>query len=265
MGLNPLENTGWIEVDGQFSNYLENKRKLYEQNPARVYAALDESADARRELCNRLLDHLLQHIPQHYQLDADDTLTCHGLASTKASELDLWQASLWVQEDLCLMQKMGSQYHLTAASLCAPSEWLLADKIGRPIADIHAPVPGLNSRLGKQIDHIFDKLSPLRPYQRFNWSIKDTSALALFPDQPTESDNELYLRVERQTLSRLPRSDAIAFTIRVYIYPLQMLTASPGALSALLDAVHGLSAAEVRYKSMDRLYPRLRQFCRQHS
>lgn len=41
------------------------------------------------------------------------------------------------------------------------------------------------------------------------------------------------LRVEYQTLRRLPATRAIAFTVRSYVDPLQSLEAAPGAAAAL--------------------------------
>jgi len=54
------------------------------------------------------------------------------------------------------------------------------------------------------------------------------------------------LRVERQTLRRLPRSGAIVFTIRVYMTPLAEL--GPGEAGRLAAAIRGLKEQEVVYR-----------------
>ena len=51
-----------------------------------------------------------------------------------------------VQEDLCLMEKRGEEHVLTAAVLCFPASWRLADKIGRPLEAIHVPVPEYDAK-----------------------------------------------------------------------------------------------------------------------
>ena len=127
------------------------------------------------------------------------------------------------------------------------------------MSSIHAPVPELNRTIGKQIQHLFTKLSPLRPYQRFNWSLKDSRQLALFPGDDREHSESLNLRVERQTLTRLPKTNAIAFTIKIYIYSLEQVAQVEGALPALKLALEGLSPAEIRYKALHLLYPRFRE------
>ena len=54
------------------------------------------------------------------------------------------------------------------------------------------------------------------------------------------------LRVERQTLRRLPRSGAIVFTIRVYLTPLAEL--GPGEAGRLAAAIRGVKEQEVVYR-----------------
>lgn len=262
MATSPLDMQQWIEPDGKFEQYYKNKTLLQKTAPQRVYCTLEGSEPAQQELRTRLLDHLTTEFPDIYQLDSNNTLHHHGLSHIEADQANLWQASLWVQEDICILQEIDNEYRLTAASLCAPSEWNLAEKIGQPMSVIHAPVPELNRKIGTQIEHLFRKLSPLRPYQRFNWSLKNTHELALFPDMDRQESDSLFLRIERQTLTRLPKTNAIAFTIRIYIYPLEAVAQVQGALPALKQAIEKLSAAEAQYKSLLKIYPLFRKQCK---
>ena len=66
---------------------------------------------------------------------------------------------------------------LTAACLCFPSRWALADKLGRRMEEIHAPVPGLNDRLAPKISQFFDKLAPGKLVARMNSAIMDDPEL----------------------------------------------------------------------------------------
>jgi hypothetical protein len=66
------------------------------------------------------------------------------------------------------------------------------------------------------------------------------------PAPPEPLPERMRLRVEHQTLRRLPRSGAIVFTIRVYMTPLEELeTGEAGRLAA---AVRGVKEQEVVYK-----------------
>ncbi|MBV9785849.1 MAG: DUF3445 domain-containing protein, partial [Acidisphaera sp.] len=68
-------------------------------------------------------------------------------------------------------------YRLTAASLCFPTRWRLADKIGKPMQAIHATVPLYAERLARPVDRFFEKLAPQRPVFRTNFSLLDNPAL----------------------------------------------------------------------------------------
>lgn len=279
MGLSSLQPEQWIEPDELFDDYFQNKTALFNTQPDSVYGELPESLSAQQEFSTRLLSHLTQHHSNRYsvhtsgkeQQKSNDALIFENKTWPIATnEKCLWHSSLWIQDDICLLQEKKGEFILTAASLCAPSEWRLADKLGEPMFNIHAPVPGLNNKIGTQINHVLAKLSPLRPFQRFNWSIKESHQLALIPNQDsletTSEDSSdcsgLYVRVERQTLTRLPKTQAIAFTIRVYIYTLEEVARVDGAINALKKAVESMSAEEVNYKSFASMYPKFRQACK---
>ena len=57
---------------------------------------------------------------------------------------------------------------------------------------------------------------------RFNWSLQAYDDLCQRPERgtPVDGSSRLYYRTERQCLTRLPTTGAIAFTIRVYLHPL---------------------------------------------
>ena len=103
-------------------------------------------------------------------------------------------------------------YHLVGASLCFPTRWRLADKIGRPLNTIHAPIPGYAEQLATTMDKFFDRLKVDKPVWRLNWSLMDDPTLfqptrdgrkhaAITPEK--NAGDSLWLRIERQTLRRL--------------------------------------------------------------
>ena len=142
-----------------------------------------------------------------------------GLASDATDEHPIVAASRLVQEDLCVLVRSDA-WRLEAACVCFPSRWALATKIGRTLDEIHAPVPSYDQELSGPTSSVFDRLRPERSFWRLNWSLLDSPDLF----QPTSARaapggdlDQWYFRVERQTLRRLPASDAIVFTIRTYV------------------------------------------------
>jgi hypothetical protein len=165
------------------------------------------------------------------------------------------------QEDFCLMQAQGDgSYALTAALLCAPAHWRLAEKLGRPLAAIHAPVPGFAAKLAGPADRFFANLAVERPVWRANWSVVETPALfhphprEPLPGLTAENAGELlWLRVERQTLRRLPRSRAVVFTIRTLLRRLGEIAAERTVAGAMAARLREMEPGMAAYKGMGQL------------
>ena len=153
MGLCPLADTPWIETDQDWLRYHRHKREQRERLGPRVYRAAPGSRDAQRELAGLLLAHLTGEQGDLYRIEDDELVF---LEAQRRMPLDstepLWNCSLWIADDLVIMQPLGGTYHLTAASLCSASGWRLEDKFGRPIAEIHAPIPGFTRELTPAVE-----------------------------------------------------------------------------------------------------------------
>jgi hypothetical protein len=163
-------------------------------------------------------------------------------------------AARLVPEDLCLMRRTGTGYVLAAACVCFPSRWRLADKIGRTLGAIHGPVPGYADSLGGAVDRFFERIAADRPVWRLNWTIHDSpepfQPVAAKRESPADLGRDVFLRVERQTLRRLPRSGDVLFTIRTYIRPLGEIAQDAEAARRLAAAIDNLPPAMRDYRSL---------------
>ncbi|UVK47269.1 DUF3445 domain-containing protein [Mesorhizobium sp. AR07] len=271
IGLKPLAPTDWIEVDGHLLPYLAEKRRLYAEIPGRVFVEEDGTRDAQQEVLDLLGTHLLERFPDTYRR-IDAGVEAVGAQSTTHAGLDgasLVAASLLVQEDLILMRRNDSGWRLVAGSLCFPSSWSLVEKFGRPLQDIHAPVPGFGpgTRPAELINRMFDGLQG-QAVERYNWSIQSDNALyhplsdleridratkrpSRFPDGDIGA--HAFIRVERQTLRKLPASGDILFTIRIHLDPLAVLARHPDRATLAVSFVAQLEAldlAQLDYKGL---------------
>ena len=182
MGLMPLELKDWIEPDAQCAVELKEKERLLTERHDEVFATLPEASPGAAETLALLVEYLPSRFPELYrrsgdQLDNLATGQQWEIDNTPLHPLDL--AGRLIQEDLCLMQwRAHTQvYHLVGASLCFPTRWRLADKIGRPLNEIHAPIPGYAEQLATTMDKFFDRLKVEKPVWRLNWSLMDDPAL----------------------------------------------------------------------------------------
>lgn len=185
--------------------------------------------------------------------DSVQSLPWAAGAEAEAAEMigsdgkDLGGAARTVWEDLCLVQTppRGGAPVLSAGAVAFPTDWRLADKIGLPLGQVHAPIHGYAEQLSAGVDHFIATLAPDMIFGRANWFVVASADWRYLPqgDPATRfahvtADNAgetLFVRSERQTLRRLPRTGAVLFTIGVYVRP----------LAALSDAVVGRVAASV--------------------
>ena len=264
IGVAPLDSDDWIRPDALLADELAQKEALIAAQRDAVWREEDGTREAQAEVCEALAAFVTRRYPQWFRRDGN---ALHILPASRSIILDdeappLLTASRFVQDDLCLMRRGDDGWRLVAASLCAPSTWSLAEKIGLPMAQIHAPVPGFAGRMGAIIARIFDALQPGQIVERFNWSIYGDNKLnhALSRAAPHEHfpDGEpvlpkAHIRVERQTLRRMPASGDILFTIRIYPEPIAMFAGHPRgpALAAGLRAqLLGLNADQLAYKGL---------------
>lgn len=158
----------------------------------------------------------------------------------------LYAAARGVADDLVLMEKGEGGWAVSAISLCEPSFFSVPDVLGRALEEIHQPVNGFSERFLSRVVRIFDGLRPGLILERRNWSVANSDQ-GFMPDpapmrariveiDPHAAGRELFVRVERQTLRRLPHTGGALFTIRVWLHPLDDLADEPERLAAFAQA-----------------------------
>nr|WP_269204497.1 DUF3445 domain-containing protein [Motilibacter deserti] len=270
-----MDPAGWIELGDDADAQLAEKRRVLSGYAASVVGVLDgppgPGAAAVREASAELLAvlqaHLLERFPERYARGAD------GLVDPRTGEANVDPAlrarlhpvdlaGRLVPEDLCLhLHDADGVLRLVAASVAFPSRWLLADKLGQPVDAIHAPVPGYAAQIGTPVDLVLRKLTPERGLWRLNGSVLDDPALfqpvAVPRVAPAAVPESVFLRVERQTLRRLPATGAVVFTIRTYVDPLTSIADDSAACAGLAAWLRGMPAGMRDYKGLGELGPAL--------
>ncbi len=262
IGLKPLDLADWIEPDEHLAAHLDEKERLLAERRNVVFREEVETRTAQGEVLTLLANHLTTRFPDLYRRrDAAIDVVPAGRSVDLEDDLPpLLTASRLVQEDLCLMRASPAGYRLVAASLCFPSAWSLAEKFARPMSEIHKAVPHYAERLGPRVDRIFDNLKVDQPVWRLNWSIYADDDLHHPESKERPRDwfagegmPRAFIRIERQTLRRLPASGDILFTIKVHVDPFEAFRRHPdGArLAAGLKAqILSLDEAQLSYKAL---------------
>ena len=267
IGTRPLDPADWLEPDAAMASQLSEKTRLFAERREAVFAEMPASQPAQAELLALLVEHLPRHFPDLWRHSSAGMLVVPTGDSVRldGNESPLLMAARLVQDDLLILQRDPEGWRLTGASLCFPSSWVLGEKIGKVLADIHAPVPGFGpgTRQAEIMARMFDAMRPETPMIRWNFSLYGDDRLfhpdVSGPDEERFGSGEradpVFLRVERQTLRKLPKTGAIAFSIRISLDPLERLEAHvDGAhiAASLAEQIEALTPEQLDYKGLTR-------------
>lgn len=266
IGLKPLPaDWPWLTVNDRYARYCTEKADLLQDRASAVFRAEPDTLEVQNKVLDRLLARLTSDYPGLIAIDGDQLISRETGKTYYRSQ---WQsrplalAGLLVQEDLVIMRQKPGGWSLAAAFVAFPSSWLLAEKFGRSMAEIHAPIPGMPGRQSQMIERIFDNLRPGLPVYRQNWSLYDDDQLHHprtenargHPWHAAGQDplDALFVRIEHQTLTRLSASD-ILFTILISVDPLKTIFrhADCASLAAgLARQISELTAPQLFYKGL---------------
>lgn len=263
-----------FDVDEHYVAECEDRRITLERDPGR-YASLPHMMDAQWDFLELGMQCLARDYPAHFSLVTDgprwrwinrplgiDRSFVFGDGSSLPREPFDWIARQ-MQGDFVLMDQRDGDLWADAGMVTSQADWSLAFDVGMSFKEWHGPVP-LAHEIG-----VFDRalafLLGLRqgsPVRRLNWTMTVNPRLDTSPESyplwgPDRAgvtlDNvadRLHLRVELQALFRLPRSNAIVFSIRCYLASLRDVATSRRWAIRLHRVLASLPDPLVEYKGL---------------
>lgn len=181
---------------------------------------------------------------------AAETELCDMLGVTGGIE----QAARAHWEDFCILTQDAPDrpFRLTGAAVAFPTDWHLSDKMGQAVAKVHEPIDGYAEQLSAGVDRFLDGLRAPHIFGRTNAFVMPNGLWRYLPTDdpaqrfahvtPENAGETLFVRCERETLRRLPKSQAIVFTIGVHVAPLGSL--SDAGVARIAETLHGFGAGE---------------------
>lgn len=167
------------------------------------------------------------------------------------------------QGDFVVMDQRNQNLYLDAGMVTSQADWSLNFNVGMDFIQWHGPVP-MAHELG-----VFDRalkflllLQVGRPVRRLNWTMTINPHLDTSPENfdkwgpdrakvtAENAGSLVHLRVELQTLFRLPRSNGILFGVRVYLLRLDELVQNPVWARRMHRVLKTLPAELADYKGM---------------
>ena len=132
-----------------------------------------------------------------------------------------------LQEDFLIMIEESGEHILKGGCLCFPASWDLLEKFLSPVTFIHEPVPVYDKNLATRVERLLSSIRPEVPLMRGN-TLRYTNPSLFLPKRNSDPDRKEidgeFIRSERQTLVRLPKTRAIVFSIHTYVIKEKDLT-----------------------------------------
>jgi dimethylamine monooxygenase subunit A len=241
------------------------------------YQALPHMLSAQWDCLELIMESLARDYPEHFSLtregnrwrwinralEIDDSFMFGDAASLPREPLDY--ITRQAQGDFVVMDQRDGDLWTEAGMVTTPADWSLDFDIGMTFKEWHGPVP-LAHEIGV-FDRALKYLLNLRlgqPVRRLNWTMTVNPRLDTSPENypkwgperatvtPQNAGALVHLRVEMQSLWRLPRSNGVLFGIRCYLISLNELVTVPKWGRRIHRALKSLHPALVEYKGLTR-------------
>ncbi len=265
LGLSAIPASEWIYYEDDFSKRISEKKSLILQQKNRVIQCMGNSEAAQNELLDSVLLYIAKYKSDLFAI-SEGTVISHAdnseyeLSMYKHAPLEL--ISYLVPDDFCLLEKYSDDYCLTAASVCSPTYWELSEKMGKPLKDVHAPIPNLEDKIGRMIRHFFANLKVDDYFQRSNWFLTVNPDLSLFLNNYNlgnhieglninNIEEKLFLRTERQSFRKLKNTENIAFGIKIYVSPISIIKKHKAIAEDLIVAINIMTKDQKQLLGID--------------
>ncbi|KAI9825098.1 MAG: hypothetical protein M1832_001418 [Thelocarpon impressellum] len=242
MSLTKLEPDWWLELEKDYASRIRQRQALVAEHGTAVLNYLPGSELACKELMEMCLQFLCARYPHYFSLSADKTTFRNGILQneTRLKEKHPLLVLLDnVPEDFALMFRDPDDgfYYFRAGVICSALGWNVETKLGLQLHQIHAPIPDYKEKMRFSMDRYFSRLPTDRPIQRGSWGLEIDQPLFMPPGDPLEANREsqqadltlsrCHLRVDWQTLRRLPLSGAIVFNFKALFTPVEHFRHEP--------------------------------------
>ncbi|KAK0283361.1 hypothetical protein LTR91_002731 [Friedmanniomyces endolithicus] len=264
MSLTKLEPDWWLELEHTYADRIRQREQLFEEFGPLMLQALPGSEIATKELMEMCLQFLCARYPQCFRLDLENMVFHNLILQTEADlrTMDPLHVLLHnIPEDFAIMLRDPETgiYSFRAGIICSSLGWNLGSKIGLKLHEIHAPIPDYKEKMQFSMDRYFSKKPTEKAIQRGSWGLEIDEPLFMPPDDPHEKLREVqdpthtidrcHLRVDWQTLRRLPLSGAVVFNFKAVFTPVTEFRDEPYVPALILKVLKESKKSLMEYKN----------------
>jgi hypothetical protein len=265
-----------IDIDEHYVAECRERALLLEAEP-RCCQSLPHMLSAEWDCLELIMESLARDYPQHFTLTRDgnrwhwvnrplgleQSFVFGEVASLPQPPLEY--VTRQAPGDWVVMDQRDGDLWTEAGMVTSAADWSLDFDIGMTFKEWHGPVPLAHEM--QVFDRALKYLTNLRlgaPVRRLNWTMTVNPRLDTSPERypqwgpdrskvTAENAGDLaHLRVELQGLWRLPRSNAIVFSIRCYLISVRELATIPKWARRVHRVLRNLHPALVDYKGLSR-------------
>lgn len=277
-----------FDIDEHYLAECEDRRITLARDPQRCQS-LRHMIDAEWDTLELIMTSLARDYPEHFMLlrDGSRWTWVNRPLSIRQTFIFGDTATLpygpfeyitrQTQGDFVIMDQRENNLFADAGMVTSQADWSLSFDLGMSFMEWHAPVP-LAHDMG-----VFDRalkyllmLQLGHPVRRLNWTMTVNPRLDTAPETypewgqdrasvtPENAGDKVHLRVELQALFRLPRSNAMLFSIRCYLASLRELATYPRWAARLHRVLSTLPKPLEEYKGLTRYRPLAVQWLAAH-
>ena len=277
-----------FDIDEHYLAECEDRRITLARDPQRCQS-LRHMIDAEWDTLELIMTSLARDYPEHFMLlrDGSRWTWINRPLSIRQSFIFGDAATLpygpfeyitrQTQGDFVIMDQRENNLFADAGMVTSQADWSLSFDLGMSFMEWHAPVP-LAHDMG-----VFDRalkyllmLQLGHPVRRLNWTMTINPRLDTAPETypewgqdrasvtPENAGDKVHLLVELQALFRLPRSNAMLFSIRCYLASLRELATYPRWAARLHRVLSSLPKPLEEYKGLTRYRPLAVQWLAAH-
>lgn len=277
-----------FQIDGNFAHYRRVKLAARKENLSKYYQISDYSPKVATAVARLIIERLTQEYSQYFNVEflSNGNIKFNSLLTGETLYLDtdlqlqevkikdekiipIYTSTLdalaaQIQEDITVICRdlRVRRNWVSAIHLCFPNHWSAQEKIGQDFATVHAPVAGMD-KINRGANKIVDVMIDRRPTVRFAWGLSTDTRLNHHPEVPHNilakewcgrnfdpGNPRLYLRIERQTIWGLPKSNAALFTIRTYFRDCNVIKKDKVLKHKLFSAIESMTLDSLAYKGL---------------
>jgi hypothetical protein len=275
-----MEPDWWLELESTYVERIRERQRLLAEHGDAVLQALPGSELACKELMEMSLQFMCARYPTYFRLDKEAMVFQNDILQTQTDLRATHPLHVLfnnIPEDFALMLRDHETgfYLFRAGIICSSLGWNVATKIGMRLHEIHAPIPDYKEKMQFSMDRYvphqnisytalimlryFAKKPTDKPIQRGSWGLEVDQPLYMPPGDPHEKLREYQmdslelsrcnLRVDWQTLRRLPLSGAIVFNFKALFTPVEEFRDEPFIPGLLLKVLDEGKKSLMEYKS----------------